>query len=64
MQDRKGFCTGRPESGDENIRKYSATIGTPEFPNETPEEFRRKDRFLIWLEWMLLHELIMKRRKK
>lgn len=64
MQKRNSFCAAGPDPGDDIFSKVLATFGTPKFPEIVPEEFHRKDRLLIWLEWELLHEDIIRRKKE
>ena len=64
MENRNGFRAAGSDPGDDIFSKFLATIGTPDFPEIVPKEFQRKDRLLIWLEWELLHEDIIRRKKK
>ena len=64
MEKRNGFHAAGSDPGDDIFRKFIATIGTSDFPEIVPKEFQRKDRFLIWMEYELLHRDIIRRNKK
>lgn len=64
MENRNGFRAAGSDPGDDIFSKFLATIGTPDFPEIVPKEFQRKDRLLIWLEWELLREDIIRRKKE
>lgn len=63
MVEHKEFDEDKPETsvhGEWTIEQLLALIGTKHFPSEAPEVVIKQCGVLVWMEWALLHEALMK----